>query len=93
MELVCDYDLHDDRDRDLVLVVGGTGFAFDQSASRFSDRGGIASSDYVFVVNNVHALVVHALFDLLRGVTDVCVCILQHAPTVLAGVHVDATGR
>jgi len=43
-----------------------------------------------FAIDDVHALVLHALFDLLRRIVDVCVRILQHATTVFAGFDIGA---
>jgi len=50
----------------------------------------ISSGDYVFVIDDVSALVLHALFDLLRRFVDVRIRVLQHATTVFPGFDTGA---
>ena len=90
VELVCDHNLHHDRDRDFVLVSSRTGFALGRATGRDGDRSRISSGDYVFVIDDVSALVLHALFDLLRRFVDVRIRVLQHATTVFPGFDTGA---
>ena len=93
VELVFNYDLHHNRDRDPVLVNCRTDRPSNSShaASEFHRRRAqLARSGAIFAFNDVPPLVLYALLALLRGFADVRVCLLQHAKAVLVGVHADA---
>ena len=83
VELVFDHNLYHDRNRDFVLVDRRTDHSF-LCATRRCRSSEHAGSGHVRAVDDVSALVVYAVCDLLRGFVDVRVCLLQHEAAVFA---------
>ena len=97
VELVCDHDLHHHRRRHLVLVDSRTDSPLPQP-SFFAWR--TASQPGLCQIRNdrhVFALDIHSLRDLLRGIADVRLCLLQHETAVFhrfhAGAHLWRSGQ